>query len=292
MVKWEILNVKENDFKLKLQKFFQENKNKWLWTIVRIPRSASGLGIRILKEIKTSSIDITPDELVDLLSFKLRNVNKLLVETMLPTNSFTSPNVVWYVHSNWNVEIFWATDQLLVDNIHQWNIYNPKNNEIYRKLKELSKFLLEQYYKKLWVVWYFGVDFLLVESTDLPDENKYFSPNFKANFNIDGKTYYAPIVEVNFRINGGMPLAWTQNLENINTTWKVVSIINTLEIKKDICVITSLKKANLLVDNHSDKNINWVLPVTVLPWKFQFIIISDSIEEMEKINKKVKNLLW
>ena len=289
MVKWEILNVKETDFLKKLENILAKNEEKWVKTIVRIPRSASWLGIRFLvRNNPSSEIEIDPKELVNILNHI--KVNKILVENALPKNSFSSPNVVGYIHSNWKIDIFWVTDQLLINNIHQGNIYNPENEDIYKNLANISKKILKQYYKKLWVIGYFWVDFLLLESSKIKNKQNYFSDNFEWKFNVNQKEYLAPVVEINFRINGGMPLSWLRNLNWFDIKNKYTGIINTLELKEDVDVVSTLSKNNLLFDNGKD-NSEWVVIVTILPWKLQYIIIANNKENFSKIDKKIRNLL-
>jgi hypothetical protein len=289
MVKWEILYTKDDNFKNKLLEILSKNGKNWIWTIVRIPRSASGLWIRFLVKEKTNNdIQITPDELVTVLNHI--KVDKILIENKLPSWSFKSPNVVWYINPDGKIEIFWVTDQLLINNVHQWNVYNPGNKEVYEKLSYISKNVLKKYYEKLWVVWYFWVDFLLVEASKLDNPGKFFSEEFKWKFSVNWKEYFAPIVEVNFRINGGMPLSWLRNLDGFNVKNKYSAIINTLELKEGIDVISILNKNNLLFDNGKDYS-SWVVIVTILPGKLQYIVIANNEEEFKKINNKVKNLL-
>jgi hypothetical protein len=139
-------------------------------------------------------------------------------------------------------------------------------------------------------VWYFWVDFLLVEASKLDNPGKFFSEKFKWKFSVNWKEYFAPIVEVNFRINGGMPLSWLRNLDGFNVKNKYSAIINTLELKEGIDVISILNKNNLLFDNGKDYS-SWVVIVTILPSKLQYIVIVNNEEEFKKINNKVKNLL-
>jgi hypothetical protein len=49
-----------------------------------------------------------------------------------------------------------------------------------------------------------------------------------------------------------MPLSWLRNLDGFNVKNKYSAIINTLELKEGIDIISILNKNNLLFDNGKD----------------------------------------
>jgi len=289
MVKW--LNVTLPNDREELELFLKEHKSKDGKVLLRLPRSVSWLWIRFLLEDgkeKTSENDIYLHELC-ILSDQLWE-RQILAEKLLPEDSFESPNVVWYIDNNWNVDIFGVTEQLLENKQHQWNYFNPENEKIYSYLSSISKEIAEKIYKKLWVIGYFWLDFLIVDIRKLDDNIRYFDEDFDTFF----WEKAIVLVEINFRINGWMPLSWTRNLEQLEIKDKFLSIINTEEIKKWLSsedVFSILEKENLLVKPWSDKTQLWVIPVTILTWKLQYIIVANNIEQIREYRQKVKKLL-
>ncbi len=297
MVKWEVLNVYDYDFRKKAKKVFNKFMQKWFYCRIRLDRSVSGVGSQTIKNEQQI------DELCNLVKLdKWHLWQQILFEAFIPEIE-TSPSCQGYVDWNGNVEIYEYTDQILDDGVHQWNVILKDRQNLMNLMNKTTNQIWKKMNKELGIKGFFGADFLLIDTSKVKDIESILW--WKVDYFQEGDTTYALVLcEVNRRmtwayasslVNNLYPEeVWNDYVCNINTITyncdKENSIDENFEKVQDK-IILALKKNWLLFEPWRDKWKYWVYPFSVQKGKIQVAVVAKSQQHKEEILKSVSNVL-
>ncbi len=299
MVNWQVVDLNYS-WKDELKYYFTYYSNLWYSCILRLDRSVSWVWMKKIDSYE----DL--EKIFYLIESNRSTVwNKILIEIAIdPDRIKSSPSCLGYVSKDWDIDLFWFTDQKLDWSVHQWNtvIKEDDKNEKLSYMKDYSLHVWSKINNELYVNWFFWVDFMLIDIDWYSDKDLWFIFNTGVSYiNVWDKTYAMVLCEVNRRITWAYASPMICNLFDSYISDALISNYNTFSYnftdkfnnfqEVQNYIILKLRKNWLLFDPSWDSNKYGVFPFSIQEWKLQVVIVAKDEEHEKYIINKLRYLL-
>ncbi len=296
MVEWWQIRFDTPDWETQLEEKFREYQQQGLDLMIKLDRSAAGLWLKKVRSIKELEETIT---FLKKLAPNLPDTsNGILYDVLIPVDAFEgSPSCAGYTHPGGRIEFFGNTMQILSsDQNHEGNILFEESGPITTRMQEISTDIISNYRDELWVKWYWGVDFMLLDMEKLGPNQQIVPAN--CVFDHEGKTYGLVVAEVNYRITGAYGSTLIKNLyENDINGYQVANFGTTSfktkgrdypTVQRD--VMQALEANEILFNPHSDKYNKWIFPYSIMWWdkksKVQTVVVEENEERINAVKDR------